>query len=86
MINSFKQFTCNTGSNVLWFCGQLEKMFPETLSYLNKYTMCRLQVVMFTLENHCTRTAQSSRGVCSRLVHKIVYLTVKKGHIFILYA
>ena len=34
-----------------------------------------------TLENHCTRTAQSSLGVCSRRVHKIVYLAVKKGNI-----
>ena len=34
-----------------------------------------------TLENHCTRTAQSSRGGCSRRVHKIVYLAVKKGNI-----
>ena len=24
-----------------------------------------------TLENHCTRTAQSSRGGCSRQVHEI---------------
>ena len=34
-----------------------------------------------TLENHCTRTAQSSRGGCSRRVHKIEYLAVKKGNI-----
>ena len=33
----------------------------------------------FTLENHCTRTAQSSLGGCSRRVYKIVYLAVKKG-------
>ena len=32
---------------------------------------------MITLENHCTRTTQSSRGGCSRRVHKIVYLAVK---------
>ena len=35
------------------------------------------------LENHCTRTAQSSRGGCRRRVHKIVYLAVKKGHILV---
>ena len=29
-----------------------------------------------TIENHCTRTAQSSRGGCSRQVHKIGYLAV----------
>ena len=32
-----------------------------------------------TLENHCTRTAQSSLGGCSRRVHKIEYLAVYKG-------
>ena len=41
-----------------------------------------------TIENHCTRTAQSSRGGCSRRVHKIEYLAVNKGkslvNIFIL--
>ena len=36
---------------------------------------------LFTLENHCTRTALSSRGGCSREVHKIVYLAVKKPNI-----
>ena len=29
---------------------------------------------LYTLENHCTRTAQSSRDGCSRRVHTIVYL------------
>ena len=33
---------------------------------------------IMTLENHCTRTAQSSCGGCSRRVHKIMYLTVKR--------
>ena len=37
----------------------------------------------FTLENHCTRTAQSSRGGCSRRVRRIVYLAVKKGKIMV---
>ena len=36
-----------------------------------------------TLENHCNRTAQSLHGGCSRRVHKIVYLAVKKGNIFV---
>ena len=42
-----------------------------------------LKDVFFTLENHCTRTAQSSRGSCSRRVHKIEYLTVNKGNILV---
>ena len=36
-----------------------------------------------TLENHCTRTAQSPHGGCSRRVHKIVYLAIKNGHILV---
>ena len=36
-----------------------------------------------TLENHCTRTAQSSRGGCSRRMHKIEYLAVNKGNILV---
>ena len=35
------------------------------------------------LENHCTRTAQSSRVGCSRRVHRIVYLAVKKGNVLV---
>ena len=31
----------------------------------------------------CTRAAQSSRVGCSRRVHKIVYLAVKKGNILV---
>ena len=31
-----------------------------------------LHVTICTLESHCTRTAQSLRGGCSRRVHKIV--------------
>ena len=33
--------------------------------------------------NHCTRTAQSSRGGCSRRVHKIEYLVVNNGNILV---
>ena len=33
-----------------------------------------------TIENHCTRTAQSLRGGYSRQVQKIVYLAVKNGN------
>ena len=33
-----------------------------------------------TIETHCTRRAQSSRGGYSRRWHKIVYLAVKKGN------
>ena len=36
-----------------------------------------------TLENHCTRTAQSSRGGCSRRVQKVVYLAVNQGNILV---
>ena len=36
-----------------------------------------------TLEHLCTRIAQSSRGGCSRRVHKIVYLAAKKGNILV---
>ena len=39
----------------------------------------------YTLENHCTRTAQSSRGGCSRRVHKIVYTVVNKGNILVIF-
>ena len=35
------------------------------------------------LENHCTRTAESLRAGCGRQGHKIVYLAVKKGTIFV---
>ena len=38
-----------------------------------------------TLENHCTRTAQSSRSGCSRRVHKIEYLAVKRGNILVIF-
>ena len=44
-----------------------------------------LQVTICTLENHCTRTVQSSRGGYSRRVHKIVYLSVKKGTILVIF-
>ena len=37
----------------------------------------------FRLENHCTRTAQSSHGGRSRRVHKTVYLAVKNGNILV---
>ena len=35
------------------------------------------------LENHCTRTTQSSCLGCSRRVHRIVYLAVEKGNILV---
>ena len=41
---------------------------------------------LYTLENHCTRTVQSSRDGCSRRVHTIVYLhfvAVNKGNILV---
>ena len=36
-----------------------------------------------TLENHCTRTAQSSCCGCSPRVHKIEYLAVNNGNILV---
>ena len=46
------------------------------------YCMC-ICVLMCTLENLCTRTLQSSRGGCSRRVHKTVSQAVKKGNIVV---
>ena len=43
----------------------------------------KLLLNYITLENHCTRTAQSSGGGCSRRVHKIEYLAVIKGNILV---
>ena len=37
-----------------------------------------------TLENHCTRTAQSLRGSCSHRVHKIVCLADDKAYILVM--
>ena len=37
-----------------------------------------------TLENHCIRTVQSSRGSCSRQVLRIVYLAVNKGNVLVI--
>ena len=34
-----------------------------------------------TLENHRTRTAQSSSVGCSRLLHRKMYLAVKNGNV-----
>ena len=45
--------------------------------------LAKLYLLSNTLENHCTRTAQSWRGGCSRRVHKIEYLTVNKGNILV---
>ena len=56
--------------------------FSITYMYAVK-TYCVSPLLFFTLENHCTRTAQSSRGGCSRRVYKIVYLAVKNGNILV---
>ena len=37
-----------------------------------------------TLENHCTLTAQSSRGSCSRRVHKKLCLAHDKTYIMVM--
>ena len=50
------------------------------------YARCHILVrllLFITLENHCNRTVQSLRAGCSRREHKIVYLAVKKGNIFV---
>ena len=39
----------------------------------------------FTLENHCTRTAQSSHGGCSPWGHRPVHLAVNKGNILVIF-
>ena len=44
-----------------------------------------LNLPSITLENHCTRATQSSRGGCSRRVHKIEYLAVDKGNILVIF-
>ena len=44
-----------------------------------------LIIFRLTLENHCTRTAQSTRGGCSRRVQKVVYLTVNNCNILIFF-
>ena len=59
----------------------------EPLFFFNKNAMFMIAYTLIfchsTLEpDHCTRTAQSSRGGCSRRVHKKVYLAVKKGSYF----
>ena len=42
-----------------------------------------MQCIITTLENRCTQKVQSMCVGCSRLVHNIVYLAVKKGHILV---
>ena len=41
-------------------------------------------MIRSTLENHYTRTAQSSHGRCSRRVHKIVCLADDKAYIMVM--
>ena len=56
----------------------------ETLTKISEVSVVvisRVSLLVTTLENHCTRTAQSSRGGCSRRAHKIIHLAVKKGNI-----
>ena len=56
-------------------------IFKIRRSKVKDYAALMLKDVFITLENHCARTAQSSRGSCSRRVHKMEYLTVNKGNI-----
>ena len=47
------------------------------------FSSTSLMVAIITLENDFTRTAQSSRGGCSRRVQKILFLAVKKDNILV---
>ena len=53
----------------------------------NYFSLTYFQYILNRSNNHarehCTRNAQSSRGVCSRRVHKIEYLAVNKGNILV---
>ena len=56
-------------------------ILDRTVMYMyhrTRPTIFLLRTYIYTLENHCTRTAHTSRGG----VHKIVYLAVKKGKYF----
>ena len=50
-----------------------------------RYNSSTIPNTVHRQENHCSRTAQSSRGGCSRRVHEIVCLAVKKGNILVNY-
>ena len=47
----------------------------------NKQKYLKLFIPSLTLENHCTRTAQSSRGGHTRRVHKTEYIAIKKRNV-----
>ena len=68
----FSGVPLNAVSVAFWFLGDPDQYCGWVIP---RYTI--------TLENHCTRTAQSSRGGCSRRVHKIVYIAVSKGNILV---
>ena len=62
------------------------KLLPCSNQLSRKFILLiHVKMPTTTLENHCARTAQSSRGGCSRRVHKIVYLAVKKGNILVIF-
>ena len=42
-----------------------------------------VSIIKVSLENHCTRTVQSSRVGSSLRVNRIVYLAFKKGNILV---
>ena len=60
-------------SNIGLQCLSMNQFIYFLADFLRSYF-----VAQSTLENHCTRTAQSSRIGYSRKVHRIVYLAVKK--------
>ena len=65
--------------NLLSVVSSADSIYKHSLIEKQLWIYLPFNCPYFTLENHCTRTAQSSRGGCSRRVHKIVYLAVKKG-------
>ena len=52
----------------------------RTYEFVNRFGTAS---TVHMLEKHWTRTVQSSRVGCSRRVHRIVYVSVKKGNIMV---
>ena len=57
----------------------------DSPKYFINFSSCRRVQHHNVPYYHCTGTAQSSRGGCSRPVHKIVYLAVKRGNILVIF-
>ena len=61
---------------LLFYTNDFTFVYPEMTRWWFYYHQ-------YSLENHCTRTTQSSRAGCSRRVYRIVYVAVKKGNILV---